>query len=182
MHIVTFCGASIVQSHDPARCTLVWGICCLLQTIKNRKAMCLNACLHVNENATCRFRNKNRYILSIFIARNSSGSGQVLILGLYIANYWWLLFVAHWFMFSSEYYFGSKREEVTSLEKLCNARLHDLNSANIIGDAVMSLRFAVLRMDGMDEVWVRKYWSENLNGRYHFGDLKLGGKIILKWT
>jgi hypothetical protein len=55
-------------------------------------------------------------------------------------------------MFSSEYYFGSKREEVTSLEKLCNARLHDLNSANIIGDAVMSLRFAVLRMDGMDEV------------------------------
>jgi hypothetical protein len=80
--------------------------------------------------------------------------------------------------------FGPKREEDGSWRKLHNGELHSLYSSPNIVRVIKSRRMRwaghVARM-GRKAVFTR-CWFEGPNGRDHWEDLGVGGRITLRWT
>jgi hypothetical protein len=80
--------------------------------------------------------------------------------------------------------FGPKREEDGSWRKLHNDELHSLYSSPNIVRAIKSRRMRlaghVARMGEVRDIYrVLVGWSE---GKNHWEDLDVGGRITLRWT
>jgi hypothetical protein len=80
--------------------------------------------------------------------------------------------------------FGPKREEDGSWRKLHNDELHSLYSSLHIVKMIKSRRMRWAGHEacmGRGEVFTG-FWLGGPNGRDHWEDLSIGGRITLRWT
>jgi hypothetical protein len=80
--------------------------------------------------------------------------------------------------------FGPKREEDVSWRKLHNDELHSLYSSLNIVMLIKSRRMrweGHVALMGKGEVFTG-FWLGSPNGRDHWEDLGVGGRITLRWT